>query len=47
MSNDEKAHIIKRYNELIAIPYQLMTIEQVVEFDNLIDLMKEIQRKGK
>lgn len=42
-SNDA---IIVRYNQLLKIPCELMTLEQMREFDDLVDVMKQIE-KGK
>lgn len=43
---DSNDAVIVRYNQLLKIPCELMTLEQMREFDDLVDVMKQIE-KGK
>jgi len=47
MNEAEKEKAEKRYRELLLIPFELMTLEQMTEFDNLVDVMKVINKKEK
>lgn len=46
MSKSEIERAQRRYDELLKIPCELMTLEQMREFDDLVDVMKQIE-KGK
>jgi hypothetical protein len=47
MTQNEIDKIFKRYDELIRIPFKIMTDAEMLEFDGLVDKVKVIQSKDK